>query len=95
LRPHKLQHARPSCPSPAPGVHSVAQSYPIICNSIDYTDHGILQARILEWVAFPFSWDLPNTGVEPELSALQVDYLQTELSLDNNIQKLKSEYFLT
>ena len=21
LRPHKLQHARPSCPSPTPGVH--------------------------------------------------------------------------
>ena len=25
------------------------------CNPIDYTIHGILQARILEWVAFPFS----------------------------------------
>ena len=25
------------------------------CNSMDYTVHGILQARILEWVAFPFS----------------------------------------
>ena len=24
LRPHKLQHARPPCPSPAPGVHSNA-----------------------------------------------------------------------
>ena len=22
LRPHELQHARPPCPSPAPGVHS-------------------------------------------------------------------------
>ena len=22
---------------------------------MDYTDHGIFQARILEWVAFPFS----------------------------------------
>ena len=22
LRPHELQHARPSCPSPTPGVHS-------------------------------------------------------------------------
>ena len=26
-----------------------------LCNPIDYTVHGILQARILEWVAFPFS----------------------------------------
>ena len=27
--------------------------------------HGILQARILEWVAIPFSGDLPNPGIEP------------------------------
>ena len=30
----------------------VAQLCPTLCN---YTVHGILQARILEWVAFPFS----------------------------------------
>ena len=33
----------------------VAQSYPTLCNPMDYTVHGILQARILEWVAIPFS----------------------------------------
>ena len=32
----------------------VAQLCPILCNPMDYTVHGILQARILEWVAFPF-----------------------------------------
>ena len=26
-----------------------------LCNPVDYTVHWILQARILEWVAFPFS----------------------------------------
>ena len=26
-----------------------------VCNPKDYAVHGILQARILEWVAFPFS----------------------------------------
>ena len=26
--------------------------------------HGILQARILEWVAFPSPGDLPNPGIE-------------------------------
>ena len=26
-----------------------------LCNPMDYTVHGILQARILEWLAFPFS----------------------------------------
>ena len=34
---------------------SVAQSCPTLCNLMDYTIHGILQARIPEWVAFPFS----------------------------------------
>ena len=33
----------------------VAQSCPTLCNPIDYTVHGILQTRILEWVAIPFS----------------------------------------
>ena len=26
-----------------------------LCDPMDHTVHGILQARILEWVAFPFS----------------------------------------
>ena len=33
----------------------VAQSYPTLGDPIYYTVHGILQDRILEWVAFPFS----------------------------------------
>ena len=33
----------------------VAQACPTLCNPMDYTVHGILQARILEWVAIPFS----------------------------------------
>ena len=33
----------------------VAQSCLTLCDSMDYIVHGILQARILEWVAVPFS----------------------------------------
>ena len=33
----------------------VTQACLTLCDPIDYTVHGILQARILEWVAFPFS----------------------------------------
>ena len=33
----------------------VAQLCPTLCDPMDYIVHGILQARILEWVAFPFS----------------------------------------
>ena len=32
-----------------------AQSCPTLWDPVDHTVHGILQARILEWVAFPFS----------------------------------------
>ena len=33
----------------------VARLCPTLCDPRDYTVHGTLQARILEWVAFPFS----------------------------------------
>ena len=33
----------------------VTQFCPTLCDPMDYTVHGILQARRLEWVAFPFS----------------------------------------
>ena len=33
----------------------VLQSCPGLCNPVDYTVQEILQARILEWVAFLFS----------------------------------------
>ena len=33
----------------------VAQLYLSLCDPVDYRAHGILQARMLEWVAFPFS----------------------------------------
>ena len=33
----------------------VTQSCPTLFDPMDYTVHGILQARILEWVALPFS----------------------------------------
>ena len=33
----------------------VTQSCPLFWDPMDYIVHGILQARILEWVVFPFS----------------------------------------
>ena len=45
---------------------------------MDYTVHEILQARILEWVAFPSPGDLPNPGIEPRSPALQEDSLPCE-----------------
>ena len=45
----------------------VAQSHPTLCDPMDYGVHGILQARILEWVAFPSPGDLPTQGLKPGL----------------------------
>ena len=56
----------------------VTQSCPIICDPMDCTVLGILQARILERVAFPFSRDLPNPEIEPGFPALQADSLPSE-----------------
>ena len=33
----------------------IPQSCLTLCDPMNYTVHGILQARILEWVAIPFS----------------------------------------
>ena len=56
----------------------VAQLCLILCDTIDYTVHEILQARILEWVVKPSPGDLPNPGIEPWSPTLQVDPLPAE-----------------
>ena len=33
----------------------ISQSRPTLCNPLGWMVHGVLQARILEWVAFPYS----------------------------------------
>ena len=57
----------------------VTQSCSTLCNPMDYTVQGILQARILEWEPFPSPGDLPNRGIEPRSAALQADSLPAEL----------------
>ena len=51
-----------------------------LCDPMDYIVHGILQARILEWVAYPFSSRSSRHRNRTRVSALQVDSLPTELS---------------
>ena len=55
----------------------VAQLCPTLCDPMDYTVHGILQTRKLEWVAF-LLWDLPNPGIEPKSPALQAESLPAD-----------------
>ena len=55
----------------------VGKSCPTLCYPVDWDPpgspvHGILQARLLEWVAIPFSRE-SDPGMEPRSSALQAD----------------------
>ena len=67
---------------------------------MDHTIHGILQARILEWVTVPSPGDLPSPGIEPRSPALQADSLPAEPPekpkwvLDNKIKHLTTFGFL-
>ena len=51
----------------------VTHSCLTLCDPIDYTVHGNLQARRLEWVAFPFS-----RGIFPTRGLFQANCLPAE-----------------
>ena len=55
----------------------VTQSCLTLCDPVDYTVHGILQARLLEWVAFPFCRS-SQPEIEPRTPELQEDSLPAE-----------------
>ena len=61
----------------------VTQSCLTPCNLMDcrlpgFSVHGILQARILEWVGIPSPENLPNPGIKPTSPARQADSLVSE-----------------
>ena len=64
---------------------------PMDCSLPGSSVHGILQARILERVAFPPPGDLPHPGIEPASPvppALQVDSLplNSQEALENSVE---------
>ena len=50
------------------------QLCPTLCDPKNYTVHGVLQARIPEWVAFPFS----RESSQPRSPTLKADSLSAE-----------------
>ena len=76
----------------------VAQSCQTLWEPMDwgppgFSVHGILQARILEWVPCPSPRDLPNSGIEPTSPAspeLQADSLP--LSHSEALVRIKLPY---
>ena len=56
----------------------VAQLCPTLCEPVDYTVHGILQARTLEWVAFPFFRGSSQPRDQTQVSCIGGDSLAAE-----------------
>ena len=79
LRPHELQHARPPCPSPTPGVHS--NSFPL-----SRWCHPAISSSVIPFSSCPqslpasetfpmsqlFAWGGQSTGVSASASVLPV-----------------------
>ena len=68
----------------------VVQLYPALCDPMDCSlsgssIYGILQARILEWVAIAFSRGLSQPRDRTQVSALQADSLLSRLWKELNI----------
>ena len=67
----------------------VAQSCTITCHPMDCSPlgssvHGILQARILEWVASPFPGHLHNPGIKSVSPALKTDSFPSKPPISEN-----------
>ena len=61
----------------------VVQLCPTLCDPVDcslsgFSVHGILQARILEWVTISFSRGSSDPGIEPGSPSFQADALTSE-----------------
>ena len=70
-------------PFPSPCKVLVNQLCPTLCNPMDCSPpgssvHGILQARILEWVAIHFSRGFLNPEIQTRSPALQADSLPSK-----------------
>ena len=77
------------------GCCLVTESYQTLCDSIDCSPpgssvHGISQARILVWVAIPFSRDLPDSGIEPMSPTLASRFFTTGAHILNSIDYISA-----
>ena len=66
----------------------VAQLCPTLCNLMDYTVHGILQARILTWVAFPFSRGSSQSRDQTQVSCIAGGFFTSLATRDAHVSKV-------
>ena len=100
LQPHELQHARPPCPTPTPGVHP--NSYPL-----SRWCHPVISSSVVPFSSCPqslpasgsfpmsqlFAWGGQSTGVSASASVLSATLLfrlaKAETILHSQILRLK------
>ena len=54
---------------------------------------GISQARVLEWLSFPFPGDLPDPGMEPASPTWAGEFFTTEPEANNSFHHTYSVIF--
>ena len=107
LRPHELQHARPPCPSPTPGVHSDSRPssqwcHPAISSSVVPFSSCSQSLPASEY--FPmsqlFAWGGQSTGVSALASLLPKKSQQKQYPVVNvtgdrsKVQCCQEQYFI-
>ena len=70
----------------------VVHSCPTLCNPMDYTVHGILQARIPEWVTFPISRRSSHPMDRTQVSHIAGVFFTSWATREANVEKKKSSY---
>ena len=76
--------------APVGSVWLVAQSCPTLCDPMDCSPpgssvHGILQARVLEWIAIPFSSGSSQPRDQNKSPTLQVDSSPSEPPVEAHV----------
>ena len=82
LRPHELQHARPPCPSPTPGVHSDSRPSSQWC-------HPAISSSVIPFSSFPQS--LPASESFPMSQLLAWGGQSTGVSASASFPPKKSQ----
>ena len=77
----------PLCPVWGREKVKVIHSCPVHFDSMNYTAHGILQARILEWAAFSFSRGSSQPTDRTQVSHIAGRFFTSWATREANIQK--------
>ena len=65
------------------------------CSPLGSSIHGILQARMLEWVAMPFLGPLPNLGIELmslTSAALAAGFFTTSATWETQAKEIHKQF---